>query len=208
MYVYHHLFQKHGLSVELIPAPSGTGDMLRKLEQGEIDIGTTLMEGTVLRAVQHVLDGKDGIRIGGLYTRSPLCWAIAVHPKAPHLSTLSHVRVGISRYGSGSHIMAVLLAQQQQWTSYEWIVCDDIQGLLNGIQEHRIDTFLWEVITTQVRSVDVAVCRPIRTNPRNTDDALARIRLFHPTRGRRRVLSEYPRTNTTVCTRVWRKGNL
>jgi hypothetical protein len=200
MYVYHHLFQKHALSVELVPAPSGTGDMLRKLVEKEIDIGTTLMEGTVLQAVQNVLDGKEErIRVGGLYTRSPLCWALAVHPDAPLVSTLPHVRIGISRYGSGSHIMAVLLAQQKKWTCYEWVVCDHIQGLLEGIQKDRIDCFLWEVITTRVGSIDVALCGyPPSSHPRYTRYTMARIRLFQSTTPCDFLSRLYPRTNRTI----------
>lgn len=56
--------------------------------------------------------------------------------------------MGISRYGSGSHIIAVLLSLTLG-TPFEYVVCNSIAGLMASVISGETDCFLWEVITTK-----------------------------------------------------------
>ncbi len=129
--------------------------MIKKLEEQKVNMVKALSEGIILRACNDVLHGKEHpIKLLGSYTQSPLCWSIAVSPKCTYTSKkdLMGRRIGISRFGSGSHIMAIVMALLNGWIDFpfEFVVLNDIRGLLNGIANDTIDAFLWEVITTKV----------------------------------------------------------
>lgn len=51
--------------------------------------------------------------------------------------------------GSGSHVMACVLARQRGWPSPRFAVCDDFAGLRNALAENKIHAFLWEHFTTR-----------------------------------------------------------
>lgn len=63
---------------------------------------------------------------------------------------LNGKRFGISRWGSGSHLMAQVLAAKQGWTSpLEFVVCDDFATLRRKLCQGEIDAFLWEWFMTK-----------------------------------------------------------
>ena len=79
--------------------------MIEAVKNGEIDACVALTEGLVADASK----GSD-VCLSGTYVASPLCWAVSVGANA--LSTIDDLRgktFGISRYGSGSHLMALVL---------------------------------------------------------------------------------------------------
>ena len=97
------------------------------------------------------------IKLCGQYSESRLCWSIAVSPtsKFKSIDDLKGCRVGISRFGSGSHIMPFVLGLQKGWidgsstSGFSFVVLKDIKGLLDAIKNDVIDCFLWEIITTK-----------------------------------------------------------
>jgi hypothetical protein len=97
-------------------------------------------------------------KICGTYVDSPLKWGIVINPNSSHgvknLSDLSDKTIGISRYGSGSHIMSFLLAERERWYKEEgavhtddhhltvnFKVCGGLDDLRNGIKTESIDTY-------------------------------------------------------------------
>jgi ABC-type nitrate/sulfonate/bicarbonate transport system substrate-binding protein len=149
--------------------PCGTGEMIAALENEDIDISVSLTEGIVAKAINQRLQALDLVAdekksstgsnehvqdsfltIMGLYVSSPLTWSIAIAPQSnmTRISELDGGKIGISRYGSGSHIMAIILGVSLG-ISFEFVVCGSITGLLQAVQEEKIDAFLWELITTK-----------------------------------------------------------
>jgi sulfonate transport system substrate-binding protein len=154
---------------EPISMPCGTGEMIAALENEDIDISVSLTEGIVAKAINQRLQALDLVAdekksstgsnehvqdsfltIMGLYVSSPLTWSIAIAPQSnmTRISELDGGKIGISRYGSGSHIMAIILGVSLG-ISFEFVVCGSITGLLQAVQEEKIDAFLWELITTK-----------------------------------------------------------
>jgi sulfonate transport system substrate-binding protein len=151
-YIYREEFIENGFDFEVVSAPFGTGDMLKKLHNHEVELGVTLLEGTILKSIHGVLNSSaENVIIDGVYTTSKLCWSIAVNPKATFgsIKNLHGKRVGVSRLGSGSHIMSIVLSHQEQFQIEQVVECGGIDGLINAIHEDKIDFFLWEVITTK-----------------------------------------------------------
>lgn len=92
--------------------PGGTGAMCQKLENGEAHMALLLTEG----AVYHVGKSKSNVKIAGMYVDATLPWGIHMGAQTS-ISTLeelipSKTIFAISRFGSGSHIMAFLLARK------------------------------------------------------------------------------------------------
>ena len=150
-------FSDEGIELKVKSSPGGTGQMIELLSTNACDIAVALTEGVVLRAVNDVVNCvPDPIQILGSYVNSSLRWSVAIAPNSNFHSVtqLKNARIGISRFGSGSHIMAYVMGLQNGWTQEEinginLIELMDINGLVNGIKNNAIDCFLWEVVTTK-----------------------------------------------------------
>ncbi len=138
-------FARRGLEVRWQDFYEGTGAMTRCLADDELDMAVLLSEGAVA-----AISRECPIRILGWYTESPLIWG--VHTRAGFWTDLEQVRrprFAISRYGSGSHLMAHVLASQRGWTDYEFVVVDNLDGAVAAFARKQADLFLWERFTTQ-----------------------------------------------------------
>jgi hypothetical protein len=64
-----------------------------------------------------IANGNEDVRVIGTYVSAPLTWAVSTGAASKHtdLSTLQGATMGISRLGSGSHLMAVVMAYQAGW---------------------------------------------------------------------------------------------
>eukprot|EP00035_Acanthoeca_spectabilis_P020720 m.434320 g.434320 ORF g.434320 m.434320 type:complete len:603 (+) comp17696_c0_seq1:64-1872(+) len=147
------IFAKHGVDVEFIEEACGTGAMIAKLENDEVDVIVALTEGLVLK----ILGGSD-MRLLGTYVGSPLCWAISAagqsSPAAGRIKSIADLeggKFGVSRLTSGSHLMATVLASERGWSpaQLEFPIHGGIQGLLDGVNDGSSDAFLWETFTTK-----------------------------------------------------------
>jgi len=79
-----------------------------------------------------------------------LAWGVCVHVDGRYkkLDELEGRTFGISRYGSGSHIMADVMARQRGWSQKpKFHVCNNFVGLRSSLQSGEIDCFLWEAFT-------------------------------------------------------------
>jgi len=144
------IFEKFNIDIELEEYPRGTGSMVRALQDNGLDIAVALTEGIVADITEN---GTD-IKIISTYVQSPLHWAVVVSPQssATSIEDLKEKTFGISRFGSGSHLMTYLMGHQRTWnmeTDIKFSVKGGLVDLLGGIKDHSTDTFLWETFTVK-----------------------------------------------------------
>ena len=104
-------FEEVGIDLQWTDVPEGTGKMCQLLRDNETDIAVILTEGIVKDIV-----GGNPSSIVQTYVESPLIWGIHVAAESQYqtLADLENTKVAISRYGSGSRLMAYVNAQNQQ----------------------------------------------------------------------------------------------
>lgn len=166
-----HLCTKHSLfpsnlQISLVPFPSGTGHMITSLRAKEIDLAIGLTEGWIaglLNADNYKKPAQEkGYSIVGSWVSTPLRWAIVTGRNRDEISSVDdlkqHRRVGVSRLGSGSHIMAFVLAQQEGWLrqtkdqkseGLSLIPLGPFKDLRDGVTSSSADFFMWEHFTTK-----------------------------------------------------------
>ncbi|TPX76431.1 hypothetical protein CcCBS67573_g02318 [Chytriomyces confervae] len=161
---------------KITSCPSGTGQMIKMLQSGEIDICVGLMEGLVAALAKD--SQAAGFKIVGSLTKSSLTWSVAVSPKQMQAGGIFDAEgaivgddqaprirgktIGISRFGSGSHLIPFVIPSASHTTppqEYKFVQLHDIAGLRNGISSGQADAFLWERFTTKkyVDSGELAV---------------------------------------------------
>ncbi len=152
-------FKAAGIELHWSDMTGGTGQMIKGLQAGSLDIAVLLTEG-ITRAILKGLDAK----IIAVYVQSPLCWGIhvPVNQSIQELKDLDSATFAISREGSGSHLMSYVLAQREGWesSSLSFEVVGDVYGGLWALSHGEANGFLWEKYTTQP-FVDQAKCKRI-----------------------------------------------
>ncbi len=129
--------------------PAGTGAMVAALNSGELDIAILVTEGAVAARQKP----ECHFDILSFYTTSPLLWGMHV-PAASEIQCeqdFRGLRYAISRYGSGSHIMAQVHAKKMGWPpdEIEFVLIEDLDGARLAFQERRAEVFFWEHYTTK-----------------------------------------------------------
>ena len=169
----HYLLPLHlsnlTFPVELVPFPSGTGHMITSLRSDSIDLAIGLTEGWVAGLLSPQGQKEKGYKIIGRWVDNPLRWAIVTGRNREEINSVSdlqkHRKVGVSRIGSGSHIMAFVLAQQEGWASspsssgesqaLEIVPLGPLADLIAGVTAEdgqdsaAADFFMWEHFTTK-----------------------------------------------------------
>ena len=85
------------------------------------------------------------------YTTS-LVWGVSVAPDSPiaSLDELDGANFAISRLGSGSHVMAFVMAKQRGWTKeLKFTVCNDFATMRAKIASGECQALMWERFTTK-----------------------------------------------------------
>ena len=140
-------FANAQLSVEWVDQPGGTGAIAAALSEHMLDAATILTEG----AIAAIVNGAE-LRIFSLWVQSPLVWGIHVagHRTVRTILDFEPVRFAVSRLGSGSHLMAYLLAARDGFrlSADQLVVVGDIDGARAALREDRADVFLWEKYVT------------------------------------------------------------
>ena len=140
-------FSSEGVKLHWSDMSGGTGQMIRGLENGSIDIAILLTEG-ITKAILQGLDAK----IIQVYVTTPLHWGIHVpyHSDIQTMDDLKDQTFAISREGSGSHLMSYVKADQEGWdtSSLKFNVIGDIYGGLWALEHDEAQAFLWEKYTT------------------------------------------------------------
>ena len=136
-----------GLDLHWSDMSGGTGQMIRGLETGSIDIAVLLTEG-ITKAVLQGLDAK----ILQVYVTTPLHWGIHV-PFSSDIKKVDQLEgqtFAISREGSGSHLMSYIKADQEGWdiSQLKFNVIGDVYGGLWALENDEAQAFLWEKYTT------------------------------------------------------------
>ena len=141
-------FEERGIDLEWTDIPEGTGRMCQMLENGETDLAIILTEGLV----KSITEGNP-TKIVQEYITSPLLWGIHVGAKSvfKDIADLKNRKAAISRFGSGSHLMAYVNAQDQGWEtdSLDFEVINNLEGAIEALTSGTADYFMWEHFTTK-----------------------------------------------------------
>ena len=152
-------FKAAGIELHWSDMTGGTGQMIKGLQAGTLDIAVLLTEG-ITRAILKGLDAK----IIAVYVKTPLIWGVHVpiNQGINQLDDLDASTFAISREGSGSHLMSYVLAKQRGWdpTALSFNVVGDVYGGLWALNNDEAQGFLWEKYTTQP-FVDQGKCKRI-----------------------------------------------
>ncbi|GGG46355.1 substrate-binding domain-containing protein [Bizionia arctica] len=157
-------FKKAGINLRWEDYPSGTGAMAKALRKGDIDLAVILTEGII----KDIVDGNPS-KIIQTFVETPLIWGIHVAQNSTYnsLEDLKGTKAAISRYGSGSHLMAYINAQNNDWnleTDLHFEVIKNLDGAVEGLTEGKADYFMWEKFMTKPL-VDKGVFRRIGKCP-------------------------------------------
>jgi sulfonate transport system substrate-binding protein len=157
-------FLEAGLEVDFQLYPTGTGAMCADLRAGKLDLAVVLTEGIVNDIVR-----QGGSRLVGAYVPSPLSWGIHVAAESDikNIQDLRNQTFAISRFGSGSHLMAMLFARDQGWDPREDLgfhVAGGIEPLESAVCQGQAQVFLWEKYTTAPR-VEAGVLKRLGEYP-------------------------------------------
>lgn len=157
------IFKANGIDLSWRDFPDGTGAMCKALRTKEIDAAVILTEGII----KDILNGNETVIVQE-YIASPLIWGIHVAAESA-LRTIEDLRdqkIAISRYGSGSHLMAYVNARNLGWNTKDlkFEVVGDIDGAVQALKTGRAGYFMWEHFTTKPM-VDQGVFRRIADCP-------------------------------------------
>lgn len=141
-------FANVGLDVEWIDYTQGTGRMAADLADGVLDLAVLLTEG----AIKAIYEGNPS-KIIKTHVDSSLVWGIHTPATAERipLERLLLKNIAISRFGSGSHLMAIHLALQLNIPTdqLKFLIVDDMEGARGAFRRAEADVFFWEKYTTK-----------------------------------------------------------
>ena len=141
-------FTKHNINLRWEDFPGGTGQMCKALRNGTVDIALVLTEGII----KDIAEGNPS-KIVQTFVETPLIWGIhvAANSKFKKIEDLKHATIAISRFGSGSHLMAIVNAENQGWDvdKLKFKVIKDLQGGIDALSNGEADYFMWEHFTTK-----------------------------------------------------------
>ena len=142
-------YKEKGINLRWQDFPDGTGAMCKALRNKEIDIAVILTEGII----KDIIEGNPS-KIVQTFVQTPLHWGIHVANNSPYktIEDLKGTKAAISRYGSGSHLMAYINAKNNDWHLNEDLnfeVINDLSGAVEGLTSGIADYFMWEKFTTK-----------------------------------------------------------
>lgn len=142
-------YHENGINLRWLDYFGGTGQMCKALRNKEIDMAVILTEGII----RDIINGND-CKIVQVYTKTPLIWGIHVAQNSSYktIDDLKGKKAAISRYGSGSHLMAYVNAQNNNWnttTDLDFEVIKNLDGAVLGLPNGIGDYFMWEKFTTK-----------------------------------------------------------
>ena len=143
--------------------PGGSGAMIQALENNEIDFAFLLTESAF-----KAMDGGAELEALSVYVQSPLLWGIFTGAGNP-LETVEPVnqrKYAISRFGSGSELMALVDARKRGATieQNQWVLANNLAGAEKALSSGEADLFFWEKWTTKPL-VDKGIFRMVDVCP-------------------------------------------
>jgi ABC-type nitrate/sulfonate/bicarbonate transport system substrate-binding protein len=140
-------FTDIGVEMHWSDMAGGTGQMIKGLQAGTLDIAVLLTEGIT----KAILEGLD-CKILNVYVNTPLRWGIHVpfNSQMKQPEEIKGQKFAISREGSGSHLMAYVNSLQRGWNTdeLEFNIVGDVYGGLWALENNEAGVFLWEKYTT------------------------------------------------------------
>ena len=142
-------YKDEGINLRWKDYFGGTGQMNKALRDGDIDIAVILTEGII----KDIIAGNPS-KIVQTYVSSPLIWGVHVAQNSSYKSIkdIRGKKAAISRYGSGSHLMAFINAQNNSWdlaTDLNFEIVKNLDGAVEGLTQGKADYFMWEKFTTK-----------------------------------------------------------
>ncbi|APU11645.1 substrate-binding domain-containing protein [Cellulophaga lytica] len=146
--IEENAFKDRGINLEWTDIPEGTGRMCQMLADNEADIAIILTEGLV----KSITAGTKA-KIVQEYIATPLLWGIHVGANSEYqtIEDLINTKAAISRFGSGSHLMAYVNAQNEGWdtSKLQFEVINNLDGAVEALTKGTADYFMWEHFTTK-----------------------------------------------------------
>ncbi len=141
-------FKERGIELSWTDIPEGTGKMCQMLQGSETDLAIILTEGIV----KSITEGNP-TKIVQEYIGTPLLWGIHVGAKSRYqnITDIIDTKTAISRFGSGSHLMAYINAQNQGWDTgnLQFEIINNLNGAIEALTNGAADYFMWEHFTTK-----------------------------------------------------------
>jgi len=142
------LFEERGVDLQWTTFKGGTGQMTKALRDNEVDACVLLTEGII----KDIIKGNPA-KIISVYVNTPLIWG--VHTGAYNLldnyQSIFNKQYAISRFGSGSHLMAIVDANSKGHTINvpQFEIIKNLEGALEALTAQSADVFYWEKFTTK-----------------------------------------------------------
>lgn len=141
-------FESRGVQLEWTTFNGGTGQMTAALRNGEVDACILLTEGII----KDIINGNPSKIISG-YVNTPLIWGIHTGTRNSllHHDEIYDRNYAISRFGSGSHLMAIVDAtvNDKKLSNDQFVVIKNLDGALESLEQLSSDVFYWEKYTTK-----------------------------------------------------------
>jgi ABC-type nitrate/sulfonate/bicarbonate transport system substrate-binding protein len=141
-------FKSRGIDIEWTDFGGGTGQMTAALRNDEVDVCILLTEGII----KDIFKGNPS-KIISVYVNTPLIWGVHTGVDNPlnRYREIYDKKYAISRFGSGSHLMAIVDANSKGKTISEeqFVKIKDINGALDSLKKQETDVFYWEKFTTK-----------------------------------------------------------
>jgi ABC-type nitrate/sulfonate/bicarbonate transport system substrate-binding protein len=139
--------QKQGVLIQWIDESRGSGQMNLALRNNETDLAVLLTESFL-----KDFEAGNPSKMIGYHVQSPLTWGIHVRKNSGvnHLSDLANKHFLVSRMGSGSHLMALVLAKRENWQAKDltFEIIGNMDGAKEAMDNENDGVFLWEKYTT------------------------------------------------------------
>lgn len=141
-------FESRGVELEWTTFNGGTGQMTEALRKNEIDACILLTEGII----KDIIQGNPS-KIISTYFKTPLTWGIhtgSANSLNYHVDVYDK-RYAISRFGSGSHLMAIVDATSRglKIKDDQFRIIKDLDGALESLSNQDSDVFYWEKFMTK-----------------------------------------------------------
>ncbi len=141
-------FAQMDIDLEWITYDGGTGQMTKALRNDEVDLCILLTEGIIT----DIYKGNPS-KIVSVYINTPLCWGVhtGASNKLGQYQDIWDRQFAISRYGSGSHLMPQVDANERetQIGKDQWVIIKNLEGALDSLGKNESDVFYWEKYTTK-----------------------------------------------------------
>jgi len=140
-------FNDLGIEVRFQEFGGGTGAMAAAIDRRQIDLAMLLTEG----CLAEQLKGSQICMVKSFVT-SPLIWGIHVAADSDifNVDQIQNKRYAVSRFGSGSHLMAMVDAAERGWPTenLRFVQVNDLKGARKSLAARQSDIFFWEQFTT------------------------------------------------------------